>query len=252
MDSKVVLVAAAFAAVGLAGCTTGSDDVSLELSLSGLPTLAVLGKDIPVTLTASGDATSDHVGAHFWSSQVADPTASFEQRAGNCEHPAGPHTLPGQLSITCNFTELGVFYVYAHARVNEDGEDVNFWGPGQMVEVVLGPDSYVLSAANPTFAGGSSGAFDLVIEGPSGSSGHIGAHYWNDSTDDPDADFGAQAGACTHVDGVQSLPGTFGVTCEFPGDGIYYLRGHLRVEVGDRTHDYWTEETMVQVGDPTA
>ncbi len=95
---------------------------------------------------------------------------------------------------------------------------------------------------------GDSVTLGLHITGDNaGHSDHIGAHYWSASTDDPTADFGLQAGSCSHVAGGGQVPGDFTIVCTPTESGWHYLRGHVRLVVDDETLNYWTPEHVIFV-----
>ncbi len=95
---------------------------------------------------------------------------------------------------------------------------------------------------------GDSATFNLVVTGDrTTTSDHIGGHYWDDSTDEPTADFAAALGACQHVAGSNTVPGQFTIVCTPTQEGWHYVRGHVRLTIGDDTLDYWTAEHVVFV-----
>ncbi len=92
--------------------------------------------------------------------------------------------------------------------------------------------------------------FAVTVESVAGSGAtttHFGAHYWDQSTDDPDGDFGL-AGGCSHVQGATEVPGSLEVTCENLSDGTHFFRGHLRLQQGDELLNFWSEEFAIHVG----
>jgi hypothetical protein len=93
--------------------------------------------------------------------------------------------------------------------------------------------------------------FRLDIAGPEHTSDHIGAHYWNGTTDDPTRDL-AQAKACAHVSGGGEVPGAFDVTCSFEAPGTYQVFGHLRITEGEDVEHFWAEPRNVTVVAATA
>ncbi len=91
------------------------------------------GTDVMFNLTIAGDAgMSGHIGAHYWSEAVEDPTASFADQAGGCAHVVGEQAVPGTFQVTCSFDEAGTYHVHGHLRL---GSQANFWAPGFQVVV---------------------------------------------------------------------------------------------------------------------
>ena len=124
--------------LALAGCTA-QEDASLALDTYTLMMhdAEETGAGLNFTMTVTGDmaGNSDHIGGHYWSTDVADPTASFGDAAGGCAHVAGGGDLPGTFAVTCDLPE-GTWYVFGHVRVTEGEEKFNFWTESR--EVVVG------------------------------------------------------------------------------------------------------------------
>lgn len=241
-----VLVALALVATALAGCTTA--EAEYDLTATGVPANATAGEPFTFQVRAEGDvsATTDHLGAHYWSASVADDeaTSSLGDSVG-CAHTEGD--LPGSWDVTCTIEAPGTYYVRGHARTTEgtgdEAHDHDFWSAEHEVHVQPGEDQYTLTTdgapANAT--AGEPFTFQLMVDGAATSSDHIGAHHWNATEDTGDI---ADAGACEHQEG--DLPGTFTVTCTLE-PGVYSVRGHMRLTVGDQMNDFWAEAFRVVV-----
>lgn len=76
-------------------------------------------------------------------------------------------------------------------------------------------------------------------------SDHIGAHFGHNSTNgtttSPSTTFYDQA--CVHQAG--NPPGVFTVTCNMPTAGVYYLRGHMRINDSGTLVNFWSNESKV-------
>lgn len=88
--------------------------------------------------------------------------------------------------------------------------------------------------------------FDLNVTGDAVESDHVGAHYDVEAHPEPTRAYGT---ACVHV--AASLPSNFTVSCTFESLGTHYLRGHVRVMVGETSYDSWAAtEHVIQVRGP--
>lgn len=238
-----LLPACLLAALALAGCTAPLDEATYELHVVGFEhdgTTATFGLDVQGPV----ERETDHVGGHYWLGEVDDPTAAFEERAGNCAHVPGQSTLPGTFDVTCDLRDFGELAVYGHARVVAGEETFDYWSAAQTVTVEPENDTFTLSLEDVREVEGGV-AFTLNVTGDlAGTSDHIGGHIWEASTDAPTV--AGSDGACAHVAGGGSVPGTFEVTCTFDGEAPWHYRGHLRVTVGGAQWNYWSEEQTFQ------
>lgn len=243
MRLALCLLFAAFA-----GCVDAPDDIdedSFELHASGVPARALAGSPFTFQLEVEGDveAQSDHIGGHYWTQSTPDPDADFAAQAGGCAHLSGTRDLPRTFEVTCTVPSTGTMLLRGHVRIEDREDTYNYWTEEHAVEVVdlqLRVDNATTTAeVDQEFT------FDLHIEGESEvTSDHIGAHYWNEPTDDPTADFANQAGACQHHNG--DVPGVFTVTCTWSDPGIYHVYGHLRLGE-QRPLDLWAAPLTVEV-----
>lgn len=253
---KVLFALTAALAVALAGCTqTPTDDepaddepADLQPTATGLPDVVPVGQPFTFPLQVAGDtAQSDHIGAHYWTAPPQDPTAEFDQQAGGCVHTTG--SLPDTFDVTCTLDEAGTYTLHGHVRLGSGDNTQDEWTGAHDVQAVA---AYGLSYATEVPAettAGQSFSFELLVEGEAGSSGHIGAHYWTEATEDPTGDFSAQAGGCLHVEGTHELPGQFEVTCTIDEPGTYHLRGHVRTHDDSGGANHWGPGVSVTVSE---
>lgn len=110
-----------------------------------VPAQATYGTDFDVILNVtalggSDNATSDHVGAHWFN----DTTGMSEaESAGSCAHLAGSTGVVGTHTITCNVPQEGdipasasrTVYVRGHVRVTEGGTTLSWWSEPYAVSV---------------------------------------------------------------------------------------------------------------------
>ena len=88
--------------------------------------------------------------------------------------------------------------------------------------------------------------FELTVEGDeSFETDHLGAHYDVEAHPAPE---GAYGKGCDHQ--LATVPGTFTIECTIAETGTHFLRGHLRLNVSDTLHNYWTDEFEVEVREP--
>lgn len=219
---------------------------SFSLTAAGFPAQVEVGKKFNFTLYVNGSParTSDHVGAHFAGNDTSPPTAPGRK---DCEHPNG--AMPGVFVVNCTIQEPGTWHVFGHARLNESGELVNFWATPFAVKA----RAFNLTVTNmPTAPQVSKGnfTFTLTINGTENvTSDHIGAHFWNATTETPTV--ANSAGACAHLPGETGAVGTFTVTCSIEnketGPKDFFLRGHVRVTEGGSALNFWSTEQKVSI-----
>lgn len=108
-----------------------------NLTLAGVPSSAGSETNFTFTLNVTGmdNATSDHIGAHFWSASEANPTVA--NAAGACAHTEGG--VLGSHTVTCSIESSGLtpttFYVRGHVRLTEGGSTLEWWSPEASVSV---------------------------------------------------------------------------------------------------------------------
>ncbi len=109
----------------------------------------------------------------------------------------------------------------------------------------LGPDTYTLTVheAPATATADETFTFNMTVEGDvEHATDHLGAHYGNQSTDEPSTDVYDKA--CNHQ--ATTVPGEFEVTCTISEPGTYYYRGHMRIQADGETYNWWSaEHTLV-------
>lgn len=118
--------------------------------------------------------------------------------------------------------------------------------PGDGDGAGVGPETYTITVEEPptTVTANESFTFNITIEGDvESTTDHAGAHYGNQSSDEPSTTVYDQT--CAHSGGA--VPGSFEVTCTISEPGTYYYRGHLRITEGGQTHNWWSEEHQVVV-----
>jgi len=220
------------------------DSSTYTLEAAGLPAQVKPGQRVNFTLFVNGTLTSlsDHVGAHYADNDTTSPPAEGRR---DCEHQAGD--LPGLFTVACTFLDVGTWYVWGHARINDSGELRNWWTAAPTV-VHVRNHTLVLSGV-PTSPQASRANFtvNLSISGSENvTTDHVGAHYFNDSTN---ATTDTAAGDCQHVTGGAIANHT--ITCAIELDGVapkeYFLRGHLRVTQGDVVLSWWSEPQRVTI-----
>lgn len=236
----------AVVALTSAGCMDSVDTLnehSYQLTTDGVPSIVVGAGDAAFTLDILGqiDASSDHIGAHFWTSSQADPTAAIGD-SGPCSHTTAD--VVGQHDVTCTFPAPGTYYLRGHMRYTpEEGEPINYWGPETMVRVV---DLHLNATAGSNATVDEPLEFTLEIAGHgSATSDHIGAHFWTTLPEDPTAAFGEQAGGCRHTEG--DVPATYTISCDWSEAGEYHVFGHLRLDDGMQQHNLWSAPFTVTV-----
>lgn len=236
---RTYLIIGLLLALALAGCTSPIDEDTYELEAIGL---VFSGTNAQFGLDATGPLSTftDHIGGHYWTSAVDDPTAAFDDRAGNCAHVPGGGELPGTFQVDCDLKHFGPLAIYGHARATADDQVYNYWSEAQMVTVLPDDDTFALAIEDlEELEDGVS--FTVNITGDlEGTSTHIGGHYWDAPTNNPTV--AGSVGGCVHVAGGGTVPGSFQVTCSRTDSSSWQYRGHLRVEVDGQQWNYWSEE----------
>jgi hypothetical protein len=224
------------------------DSSTYALAVAGVPTQAKPGARIGFTLFVNGTTTaeSDHIGAHFADNDTTNPPVTGRQ---DCEHTAG--ALPGTYGVNCTLANVGTWYVWGHARINNSGALLNWWTP--QASIVKVRDYNLTVGGVPTNAQPSNGNFTILVNvtalggSDNATSDHIGAHYWNASEANPTTD--NAAGACIHVAG--GVVGSHTITCAIPNDGLtpkdFFLRGHIRIAESGTTLSWWSAESKVSI-----
>ena len=110
------------------------------LNLTGAPSTPVLGNQnftLSLGITGSDNATSDHIGAHWFNATTATPTVAGS--GGACAHLNG--NVVNTHAVDCRIPNPGpapkTVYVYGHLRIVEGGVTLEWWSPP--VEVTVGP-----------------------------------------------------------------------------------------------------------------
>lgn len=109
-----------------------------NLTLSGVPTSPVGSKanfTFALNVTGMDNATSDHIGAHFWNASEANPTLA--NAAGSCQHVTGGAV--GNHTLTCSIESSGItpkeFYLRGHLRLVEGATTLEWWSAESTVTV---------------------------------------------------------------------------------------------------------------------
>jgi hypothetical protein len=137
---RSVFLTALFTAFFLAGCSAEEDDGADEdgdhdhmdehtymLHMSDVPATVAPGAQFEIENMIGGhlEATSDHIGAHFWNATQAHPTENLATSTA-CVHQAGD--MPATYMVTCTAPmEPGTYYIRAHARGMEHDETFHWW-----------------------------------------------------------------------------------------------------------------------------
>lgn len=88
-------------------------------------------------------------------------------------------------------------------------------------------------------------SYVLVAAGNvSANSTHLGAHYGPTSVADDAASTSVYTQVCAHQTSATPVPGRYNLTCSVPGNGTWYLRGHVRVGADN---DSWASEATLTV-----
>jgi hypothetical protein len=129
----------------LAGCTLPSPETSstptggavvdastytirLDWTLASLDHRTASNFTFTEHIEGSVGSTSMHIGAHMGMNHTATPSTTVYKIA--CRHYATPNPLPGTYTITCDAPQTpGTYYLRGHARVNQNGTDINWWSP---------------------------------------------------------------------------------------------------------------------------
>lgn len=109
------------------------------LALADVPTSAQgSGTNFTFKLNVSGfdNATSDHVGAHYFNDTATEPTT--ESSAGACAHVAGAvvanHSLSCQISLP-TLTPTKDYFLRGHVRIVQDGVTLSWWSDPAKVTI---------------------------------------------------------------------------------------------------------------------
>lgn len=110
------------------------------LNATGFPTNPPASKqNFTFTLRVNGtdNATTDHLGAHFWNATQSAPTVA--NSAGACAHTNATGVI-GTFTVTCSIENTGLtakdFFVRGHLRISEGGSTLNWWSDEVKVSVV--------------------------------------------------------------------------------------------------------------------
>ncbi|HWH07684.1 MAG TPA: hypothetical protein VNX21_00695 [Candidatus Thermoplasmatota archaeon] len=111
------------------------------LNLTGAPTTPPLGNSsftLSLGITGSDNATSDHIGAHWFNATTPTPTVATS--GGACAHASG--NVVNTHAVECRIPNSGpapkAYYVYGHLRITEGGVTLEWWSAP--VEVTIGPN----------------------------------------------------------------------------------------------------------------
>lgn len=92
-------------------------------------TLAIVGAD---------NATSTHLGAHYWNATEANPTVL--NSAGACAHAPNATASVDTHTVTCAIPHTGVgakdFFVRGHLRLTEGATTLDWWSPETKVAIL--------------------------------------------------------------------------------------------------------------------
>lgn len=213
------------------------------VSTTGIPAQAKPGVQFNFTLDVNGTTTfaSQHIGGHF-----ADNTTSALVPAAMkaCDHQAGQ--LPGTFNISCTMADEGTWYLYGHAQAIQN-ETFNYWALPSAVKV----RNYTLNltgAPGTPLASNQSFTLNMNVTGKdNATSDHIGAHWFNATTNNPTP--ASSAGNCALKTG--SVIDVHAVKCAIPNTGTgpktFFVYGHVRIVEGGVTLDWWSAPVEVQV-----
>lgn len=225
------------------------DSSTYGLESVGIPAQAKPGAKFNFTLYVNGSVThaSDHIGAHFAGNDTTDPPGPGRK---DCEHSGA--SLPGVFLVNCTIQEVGTWYVWGHARINDSGELRNWWAASPAIVKVR--DYNVTLSGVPTTVQTSNSNFTVTLTiaalnaSDNATTDHMGIHWWNATQPDPTTQ--NSAGACEHLSG--GAVGTHTIRCAIPNGGLtpatFYLRGHLRLTEGPTVLSWWSQEHQVTIG----
>lgn len=223
--------------------TSPLDSSTYTLDAAGIPAQVKPGQRVEFVLFVNGTVVreSDHVGAHYADNDTTTPPAEGRR---DCEHQAGE--LPGLFTVACTFQDVGTWYVWGHARINDSGELRNWWTAAPAV-VRVRNHTLALFDVPSSAASGANFTFRLNVSGGENvTTDHIGAHFFNDTNASTTA---TAAGDCEHVSG--DAIGNHTLTCSIDLSGVtprdFYVRGHLRVTQGDVTLSWWSGPQRVSI-----
>lgn len=222
--------------------TTAPPALDFTLAVAGAATQAKPNQTTSFTLHVNGTATTttEHVGAHYANNATASPPGAGRS---DCPHQGG--VLPGSFNVSCTFAATGTWHVFGHAQANDGATVVDWWAPAFAIRV---RDYNLTLAGVPTTAADETNfSFTLNVTALGASdnatSNHIGAHYFNNTTDSTTE---TAAGTCEHTTG--GVVGPHRVTCNIDAGGLtrdVYVRGHVRITEGDVTLSWWSEPYKV-------
>lgn len=117
---------------------------NFTVEVSGVPTAPVASKSnftIRVNVTGTENATSNHLGAHYWNATQPNPTAA--NSTGACAHLPDATGAIGSWTITCSIENKNVgatdFFLRGHVRVTEGDTTLDWWGEELKVSILGNP-----------------------------------------------------------------------------------------------------------------
>lgn len=117
-----------------------------SLNASGFPTNPPTSKqNFTFTLTVNGtdNATTEHLGAHYWNATQSAPTVANSM--GACQHAPAATGALGTHTITCSIENTGLapkdFFLRGHVRITEGGTTLDWWSDEVKVSIVGVPAS---------------------------------------------------------------------------------------------------------------
>ena len=226
------------------------DSSTYSLTSVGIPTMAKPGAKFNFTLFVNGSVArnSDHLGAHFADNDTTDPPVSPGRK--DCEHDTDAD-LPGVFVVNCTINDIGTWYVWGHARINDSGELRNWWPTTPAIVKVRDYNATLSGVPTNIQTSGANFSVTLTLAAIGASenvtSNHIGVHYWNATEQNPSR--ANAAGACEHAAG--GAVGTYTIACNIVNSGVtpkeHYLRGHLLLEDATTSLSWWSQEYAVNI-----
>lgn len=110
-----------------------------NVTISGVPTSATASRSnfsVTVAIAGKDNATSDHIGVHYWNATTTEPSVSNAE--GACEHVAGGAV--NTYTVVCSITNTGVgpqqYYLRGHLRLAEGGTVLSWWSAETPVTIL--------------------------------------------------------------------------------------------------------------------